>query len=826
MKLRNVLSISVALAFVAVSSASAAPIQGESCEPSWVPTFGPSPALNGDARALAYFDAGNGAGPELYAGGSFDPAIKKWDGAQWTTLPDSFGMNEVHALAVFDDGNGPGLYVGGFFMDPAIRRWDGESWTPLGSGVDSQVLALAVFDDGSGKALYVGGTFTTAGGAPASAIAKWDGASWSPLGAGVDGVVRSLVAFDDGTGPALYVGGAFTSAGGQAANRIAKWNGSAWSPLGSGTSQVVRALAAYDDGSGPGLYAAGNFTHAGGSVVNRVARWDGASWTPLGSGVDKPVHALTVVDDPVAGPLLCAGGEFTLAGGSSSNRVASWNGTSWSALGNGVALDVHALIEVEPEGEAFLLAGSSNESFGGPSHPFTTWDGSSWSYLGDGLNAPVLDLTAFDDGNGPALFAGGLLWIAGGSEVNRIAKWDGAGWSALGSGVGAGGMALTTIVYALKGFDDGSGPALYAGGMFTHAGGVPVNHIARWDGSSWSSLGTGVIGAIVALETFDDGSGPALFAGGSFTSAGGVPASRIAKWNGVSWSALGSGLSTNTCHALAVFDDGGGPALFAGGDFTTAGGGPANRVAKWNGSSWAPLGSGIASGVVNALTVFDDGSGPALFAGGSFNSAGGATANNVAKWDGASWSPLGAGLTHACGALVVFDDGSGPALYAGGLFTSAGGSAANRIARWDGVQWTPLGDGLPGPQVLALAVLELDGGSPALYVGGDFNNSPAGDAHLARWQGCLDLEPPLLDCPVSVAKADSFSGPPGAIVHFSVTASDALDPDPIVVCVPPSGSFFPRGTTLVSCTATDGAGNQSTCEFPVTVQLKAGERSR
>jgi len=45
-------------------------------------------------------------------------------------------------------------------------------------------------------------------------------------------------------------------------------------------------------------------------------------------------------------------------------------------------------------------------------------------------------------------------------------------------------------------------------------------------------------------------------------------------------------------RALAVFDDGSGPALYAGGDFTTAGGVAANRIAKWNGSSWSQLGSG------------------------------------------------------------------------------------------------------------------------------------------------------------------------------------------------------------------------------------------
>jgi hypothetical protein len=46
------------------------------------------------------------------------------------------------------------------------------------------------------------------------------------------------------------------------------------------------------------------------------------------------------------------------------------------------------------------------------------------------------------------------------------------------------------------------------------------------------------------------------------------------------------------------------------------------------------------------------------------------------------------------------------------------------------------------------------------------------------------------------------------------------------VCVPPSGSFFPRGTTLVNCTATDATGNQSNCQFPVTVGFKATQRER
>jgi hypothetical protein len=45
-------------------------------------------------------------------------------------------------------------------------------------------------------------------------------------------------------------------------------------------------------------------------------------------------------------------------------------------------------------------------------------------------------------------------------------------------------------------------------------------------------------------------------------------------------------------YALTVFDDGNGPALYAGGDFTTAGGVAANRIAKWDGSSWRPSAAG------------------------------------------------------------------------------------------------------------------------------------------------------------------------------------------------------------------------------------------
>lgn len=365
------------------------------------------------------------------------------------------------------------------------------------------------------------------------------------------------------------------------------------------------------------------------------------------------------------------------------------------------------------------------------------------------LNNAVWAMTTFDDGrgDGPALYVGGQFTTAGGETVNRIARWDGAGWAPLGSGVH--GTVPPVVVTALAVFDDGvgGGPALYAGGQFTSAGDATVNGIAKWNGSTWSALGTGVDGHVSALAVFDDGTGggSALYVGGEFNVAGGVLAHRIAKWNGREWSALGDGMNASV-SALAVFDDGsgGGPALYAAGVFTMSGATPLNRVARWNGSTWSAVGPGFNS-VTNALVVHDDGlgSGPSLYAGGQFNATGGNQVNRIARWDGIQWIPLGTGMNDSVMSLTTYADGAGthPALYAGGWFTTAGGAAAPHVARWDGASWSALDAGVDS-LVTALHAVGHGVDEPSgLYVGGIFATSPAGDAYLAKW-GCVDPAPP------------------------------------------------------------------------------------
>ncbi|MCI0540544.1 MAG: hypothetical protein L0Z50_35535 [Verrucomicrobiales bacterium] len=130
--------------------------------------------------------------------------------------------------------------------------------------------------------------------------------------------------------------------------------------------------------------------------------------------------------------------------------------------------------------------------------------------------------------SGGDLYAGGHFATAGGSPANFIAKWNGISWSALGSGSRGDGEDGPPYVYALA----VSGSELYVGGYFTmtNEAGIAATNIAKWDGSSWSPLGSGLGGgspntSVAALAV----SGSDLYVGGSFATAGGIAATNIAK---------------------------------------------------------------------------------------------------------------------------------------------------------------------------------------------------------------------------------------------------------------------------------------------------------
>jgi hypothetical protein len=144
-------------------------------------------------------------------------------------------------------------------------------------------------------------------------------------------------------------------------------------------------------------------------------------------------------------------------------------------------------------------------------------------------------------------------------------------------------------------------------------------------------------------------------------------------------------------NAIAV--DGSGN-VYVGGFFTTAGAVTVNYIAKWDGSSWSALGSGL-NNYVNAIAV----SGGDVYVGGAFTTAGGSSANYVAKWDGSNWNALGTGTNAFVNALAV--DGSGN-LYAGGALSSTGFITTDYIVKWDGNVWNSIPGITPLPKELQL----------------------------------------------------------------------------------------------------------------------------
>jgi len=184
---------------------------------------------------------------------------------------------------------------------------------------------------------------------------------------------------------------------------------------------------------------------------------------------------------------------------------------------------------------------------------------------------------------------------------------------------------MNSAVYALA-FD--SSGNLYAGGEFTAAGTCSsgCNRIAKWDGSTWSALSTGMSSAVTALAV---DSSDNLYAGGNFFSAGTCISYclYIAKWNGSTWSALSTSMNSYA-DALAFDSDGN---LYAGGPFSTAGAcGSCYRIAKWDGSTWSALGTGMNS--YSRIWALAMDSSNNLYAGGDFITAGGIASNYIAKW--------------------------------------------------------------------------------------------------------------------------------------------------------------------------------------------------
>lgn len=388
---------------------------------------------------------------------------------------------------------------------------------------------------------------------------------------------------------------------------------------------------------------------------------------------------------------------------------------------------------------SLALAGGALQALGAPQ--CTSFEAAFGRLPGAELAAtftPLPSFAAFDAGQGPRVYVCGRLDTLGGVSVGGLASWDGATWSPVFQSAAPGFQPNLTsgLPTALETWDDGSGPALFVGGYFSGVQGLPVARIARWDGSSWSALGAGLTNSVPAATPHVEtllGIGGELYVGGWFGNAGGATANHVARWNGAAWSPLASGVN-GTVYALAQHDDGtgGGPRLYVGGRFSAASGTPTQNLAIWDGASWSALNLGLPQSEVRELASFDDGSGPALyvyanaFVSGAFD--------GIKRWRQGIVSDVTPPSFEWMDGWAVVDLGAGPALHAS---LARLGPPTNRyrftLERLDGSAWTELV--AANERITALEAIDL-GQAPSLYVGGGFQ--VFGDTHaigLARFDG-------------------------------------------------------------------------------------------
>lgn len=220
--------------------------------------------------------------------------------------------------------------------------------------------------------------------------------------------------------------------------------------------------------------------------------------------------------------------------------------------------------------------------------------------------------------------------------------------------------------------------------------------------------------------------GTNLYVGGTFTNLEGVPANHVAGWDGQHWLPLGGGGQdglNGVPNGMAIGKDG---SLFVCGGFSVAGSVAAQQVARWDGQTWSAVGGGV-DGVAYALAVGDDGS---LYVGGRFKHAGGLPAASLSRWDGTSWTTVGGGIepNSEIGALLLH----GSDLYAGGGIVKAGSVSVSNVAHWNGKAWDNMGGGVDNFNfVSALAWYDNN-----LIVGGQFRTAGGlPTANIAGWDG-------------------------------------------------------------------------------------------
>ncbi len=463
-----------------------------------------------------------------------------------------------------------------------VARWNGSSWSAMGAGL---VGGVADFQGYNGA--FYAAVNTTSGGTPASYIAAWNGSSWSSSPIWSPLTLDDLEVFNG----LLYTCGAATTGTGGPSNGVFMYDG-ALHQVGAAVTGTNTRLQTY----GSELIAMGTFTSIDSRVMNHIARWDGTLWGAYNGNNTFVVAAMTRFLGRTV-----AGGTFHrfLFAGPVAHNIIGWDGATPSAFGTGMDGPVTALKAFTNPGvfgaDELVAGGSFSHAGGIAATNVAHWvvrqaafPPPAWAPMGTGFNGEVEAIERFSS----ATYAAGVFTASGATALNHIARWNSttSTWQPLSLGLTGG------DVYALRTF----GGYLYAGAASrppaawppaaSRAGTAPSGarsvdssadrcsrsrstmaasssaacsrafpgspNLAQWDGSAYSTLGTGGTDAYIRGM---HSTGTRLYVGGNFASLGGVPAAHLGYWDGTWHEARGGAdnLVNTITHNHNIVDVGG-----------------------------------------------------------------------------------------------------------------------------------------------------------------------------------------------------------------------------------------------------------------------------
>lgn len=339
----------------------------------------------------------------------------KLDSQTYTWQPLGGGLqngtnNTVKAITTY---NGKIIYGGTFSQAGSlsvlnIAAYDpaANTWSALGSGLNGEVKSLTV----SGSDLIAGGSFTQAGIINTSHVAKWNGTTWSAMGSGLNDDVNALVVYSG----SIVAGGNFSMPG--SSNNVARWNGSSWVTMGNGltgSGDRVNSLTVM----GSNLVAGGRFEQSGFTDISNVAKWNGSSWSAFKSDIfDDDVNAVIVY-----GGDLYVGGDFNHIGGIDRKYITKWSGSNWLSVGGG--LDDGPVESFSVYKNSLIVGGNFRVTGTGLFvDRIAGWNGSSWSRMLTGHNDHVYALHTRNSTD-TILYSGGEYTTAGGKWCYHTAMW-------------------------------------------------------------------------------------------------------------------------------------------------------------------------------------------------------------------------------------------------------------------------------------------------------------------------------------------------------------------------------------------------------------------